>query len=155
MISAFNVGRTQREFLAHERLFQLCCDEKEVLRSEVLVDVLFVVAVLKRCLRIETEGISAIKPVHSSRQHIASVVAVAVIIHGIGSVIIGMIDAIWVATLGRMVEKHIQTHRPKRCRLLGKSYLCVCILQVVSLLSRIKVAKKSIVVVVVSSHMKS
>ena len=96
--------------------------------------------------------ISFVEPIHSCREKIAAIVAGAVVIHGIGSVIGRMIVAVWVAPLCGMVEKCVETHRPKRRGLPGKSHFGIGALQVVGLLSRIKVAEKTIVVVVIGRH---
>ena len=96
--------------------------------------------------------ISFVEPIHSCREKIAAIIARAVVIHGIGGVIGCMIEAIWIATLRGMIEKCVETHRPKRCGLPGKSHFGIGTLQVVGFLSRIKVAEKTIVVVVIGCH---
>ena len=96
--------------------------------------------------------ISFVEPIHSCREKIATIVAGTVVIHGIGGVIGCMIVAVWVAALRGMVEKCTETHRPKRRGLPGKSHFGVGTLQVVGFLSRIEVAEKTIVVVVIGRH---
>ena len=152
VVTAVVFGRTQRELLAHERLFQACYREKQVARCEILVNLLLVFTQLNRCLAVEMHRISFVEPIHSSREKIATIIAGAIVIHGIGGVIGCMIEAIWIAALRGMVEKCVETHRPKRRGLPGKSHFGIGTLQVVGLRSRIKVAEKTIVVVVIGRH---
>ena len=119
VIMAVIIRRSQREFLTHEGLFQACNREKEITRHEILIDILLVFAVLKRCLCIEMKGFSLVKPVHSGRQNIATIAAIAVIVHSLCRVVVGMIQSIRVATLHRVVEKYVQTHGPEGCSLPG------------------------------------
>ena len=152
VVAAVVCGRTQRELLAHERLFQARYREKQVARCEILVNLLLVFTQLNRCLAVEMHCISFVEPIHSCREKIATIVAGAVVIHGINGVIGCMIVAVWVATLCGMVEKCAETHCPKRRGLPGKSHFGIGTLQVVGLRSRIKVAEKTIVVVVIGRH---
>ena len=96
--------------------------------------------------------ISFIEPIHSCREKIATIVAGTVVIHDIGGVIDRMIVAVWIATLRGMIEKCTETHRPKRRGLPSKSHFGIGALQVVGFLSRIEVAEKAIVVVVIGRH---